>query len=47
LVKLPWHVFENGPRRDMVAEESAGGSANEDWESELANERLRDLGYID
>jgi hypothetical protein len=46
LVKVPWHVFEDGPRRDVVAEEPATSSERNANEEE-ARKRLRELGYVD
>jgi len=45
LVKVPWHVFDSGPRRDVTAEEPATDTERD--EMKLADERLRALGYID
>jgi len=46
LVNVPWHVFDEGPRRDVVTEASeASSTRNED--RDLARRRLEDLGYID
>ncbi|MEF8914137.1 hypothetical protein [Natronomonas sp.] len=45
LVKVPWHVFDEGPRREIVAEEPVTDSERD--EMELADERLRALGYLD
>jgi hypothetical protein len=50
LVKVPWLVHENGPRRRIVAEEPVDHAQQEqaDDESEsVAQERLEALGYID
>lgn len=46
LVKVPWHVFDEGPRRDIVAEEPETSSARRE-DQDLAQRRLEDLGYID
>jgi len=46
LVRVPWHVFENGPRREVVAEEPAT-DADRGGADDEARERLRELGYID
>ncbi|WP_336135433.1 hypothetical protein [Natronomonas amylolytica] len=45
LVTVPWHVFDEGPRREIVAEEPVTDSERD--EMELADERLRALGYLD
>jgi len=47
LVEVPWHVFENGPHREVVAEEpeTAGGRAGR--EDVAARERLEELGYLE
>jgi membrane-anchored protein YejM (alkaline phosphatase superfamily) len=43
LVKVPWHVYENGERKDVVAEEPV------DWHDDVdmkeVEQNLRDLGY--
>lgn len=46
LVKVPWHVFDEGPRREIVSEERPGKSSRDTEDEELARERLRDLGYV-
>ena len=43
LVKVPWLVYEQGERREIVAESP---EEFEDVEPEKVNERLRDLGYL-
>jgi hypothetical protein len=45
LVTVPWHVFDEGPRRETIAEEPVTDSERN--EMELADERLRALGYVD
>lgn len=45
LVTVPWHVFDDGPRRDIVAEASTRSRDREDEEA-VAQERLEDLGYL-
>lgn len=53
LVEVPWHVFDRGPRREVVAEEPVphdGGHDGVDRERDdvaAARERLRDLGYLE
>lgn len=46
LVNVPWHVFDEGPRRDIVAEEPAGSPERNGDDEEIARDRLRDLGYL-
>jgi hypothetical protein len=43
LVKVPWHVYENGDRKEIVAEQPSEG-ANK-FDSEQVEQNLRDLGY--
>jgi hypothetical protein len=43
LVKVPWHVYESGPRRRIVAEEAE--SSADEVEGTAVERRLRDLGY--
>lgn len=45
LTKIPWLVFENGPRREIVAGELDETESAEDVETDVVEERLRDLGY--
>ncbi|OYR62119.1 hypothetical protein DJ71_23875 [Halorubrum sp. E3] len=45
LVTVPWLTFENGPRRETVAEEPI--NEREDVDTDVVSERLADLGYID
>jgi len=45
LVRVPWHVFDNGQRREIVAEAPEREPNRED--EALARERLRDLGYLE
>lgn len=45
LVRVPWLVYENGPRRDIVAEEPR--SRPEEIDRRTVEERLRDLGYTE
>ncbi|MXR52997.1 hypothetical protein GRX03_15465 [Halovenus sp. WSH3] len=44
LVRVPWHVSENGPRREITAETPTEETtrASED----VATDRLRELGYL-
>lgn len=44
LVKVPWHTFDPGPRREIVAEEAV--TSVEEENEQLAEERLRNLGYL-
>lgn len=46
LVKVPWHVFDEGQRRKITTEEQPESSESERDSEELARERLRDLGYV-
>ncbi len=47
LVKVPWHAFENGSRRDIITEEpqTASGKDDNEEKQEQVRARLRDLGY--
>lgn len=47
LVKVPWHVLDEGPRREIVAGEPEAESDAETDDSDVARQRLRELGYID
>lgn len=42
LVKVPWHVYESGERRNIVSEPPVEG---EDIDIESVEEHLKDLGY--
>lgn len=44
LVKVPWLIYENGPRRDITAESAAREDA--DVSDETVQDRLADLGYL-
>ncbi|MBX0324320.1 hypothetical protein EGH21_14920 [Halomicroarcula sp. F13] len=44
LTKIPWHVYDEGPRKDIV-EGNATATETDDVASEVVEERLRDLGY--
>ena len=46
LVTVPWHVFDQGPRRNIVAEEPMAGSDGDD-NTQKARQRLRELGYLE
>lgn len=43
LVKVPWHVYQNGDRKDIVAERPAAGA--NDFDFEQVEQNLKDLGY--
>jgi hypothetical protein len=43
LVKVPWHVYQNGERKEIVAEQPAGDEDNIDIEA--VEQHLADLGY--
>lgn len=43
LVKVPWNVYDPGPRKEIVSEEPTDES--DDVDEELIDERLRNLGY--
>lgn len=45
LVRVPWHVSENGPRREITAEDPS--RETEEAEDALAKDRLRELGYLE
>ncbi len=47
LVKVPWHVFDEGPRREIVAEEPESAAGGTDETESVANERLKQLGYLE
>lgn len=50
LVKVPWHVYQNGSRKRVVAERPEGGEYNEKDREELdkkAEDHLRNLGYLE
>jgi hypothetical protein len=42
LVTVPWLVYHNGERKEIVAEEAA---SRDDYDSEAVDEQLRSLGY--
>ena len=44
LTKVPWLVYENGPRREIIPGESREGAKN--ITEEVAESRLEDLGYL-
>jgi len=48
LVKVPWHVYENGTRKEVVAEGSTRKYGDKDRSEldEMAEEHLRNLGYL-
>lgn len=43
LVKVPWHVYENGERKEIVAEQP--GANEDDIDIEAVEQHLTDLGY--
>jgi hypothetical protein len=43
LVKVPWHVYQNGERKEIVAEQPAEGE--DDIDIEAVEQHLADLGY--
>jgi hypothetical protein len=45
LVRVPWLVFESGPRREIYAGDSASRSGVVD--DDVVADRLRDLGYME
>jgi hypothetical protein len=47
LVTVPWHVFESGSRRTVVADEPEGRRDKGEDAEEVARERLQQLGYVD
>lgn len=47
LVKVPWHIFDEGPRREITAEQPETSTERDREDEALATERLRDLGYLD
>jgi hypothetical protein len=44
LVKVPWLIYENGPRREITAD--AAASEDADVSEEAVQDRLADLGYL-
>ncbi|MFD1515774.1 hypothetical protein [Halomarina rubra] len=44
LVRVPWHVYDNGPRRTITKEEPV--ATDEDIDHEVVEDRLKDLGYV-
>lgn len=44
LIKVPWLVYQNGERKEIVAEEGETARANTD--SSVVKDRLSDLGYV-
>lgn len=42
LVKVPWHTYESGIRKELISEEP---TSNGDVDKELIDERLQNLGY--
>lgn len=45
LVDVPWHVYENGPRREIIAEDPP--REREDVDEAVVRDRLSDLGYVE
>ena len=43
LVKVPWHIYQNGERRDIVAEQPT--EATDDYDIKQIEQNLRNLGY--
>ncbi|MWG33203.1 hypothetical protein [Halomarina oriensis] len=43
LVRVPWHVYDNGPRREITKEEPV---ATEDVDHDVVEDRLKQLGYV-
>lgn len=46
LVKVPWLVHQNGPRRDVVAEPPVAEGRDSEYSEAAAEETLRELGYL-
>jgi hypothetical protein len=49
VVKVPWHVYQNGPRKSIVAEpgdENSYGRKDREEIDEKAKEHLENLGYL-
>lgn len=44
LVRVPWHVSENGPRREIIAE--APIEVGDEADDGLVSDRLQQLGYL-
>ncbi|MFA9416670.1 hypothetical protein [Natrinema sp. HArc-T2] len=44
LVSVPWLVYENGPRKEIVAETPT--EASDDTDDDVVTERLQQLGYV-
>lgn len=47
LVTVPWLVYENGPRREIRAEQPESTAAQPSVEDSVVADRLRQLGYAD
>lgn len=47
LVRVPWHVFDEGPRREIIAEEPESAAGGTDETESVARERLKELGYLE
>jgi hypothetical protein len=43
LVRVPWHVYENGDRKEIVAEQPLAGA--DEFDFEQVEQNLQDLGY--
>jgi hypothetical protein len=44
LVRVPWHVYDNGPRREITSEEPVGDT--DEVDHDVVEDRLQDLGYV-
>lgn len=47
LITVPWHVYDEGPRREIVGEDPETSADRNEDVGDLARDRLRELGYID
>lgn len=47
LVTVPWHSYQNGARKQIVAEEPLDDVETDREDEDVAQERLRHLGYVE
>lgn len=47
LVEVPWHTYQNGPRRTITEEAPTVARDDADVDESLAQERLSELGYLE
>ena len=46
LIKVPWHVYQNGERKAII-EDGVGTGGRERISDEVVRARLQDIGYVD